>query len=459
MSSPITLSGFNNIDFNAIKQILMQVERQPVDRLETQKATEQTRLTAYSSFNSRLTSFQSALEALESVTPYESQKASSSDTSILTASATSDASRGTFTIRVTSLARPQVTISTDDTSDPLNPTSGRFADYTSNVITGGSFSITPQGKGAVGIDMTGVQTLGQLRDAINAKQTETGVQASIINDGADDSKPFRLVLTSVNSGTANAFSVTETVAFSSPNTKLNLSTDPLSGVAKDSEFTYNGIPIKNSSSTVSNALPGLALTILKEGTASVTVSEDFTSLKDKIKAMVAAFNSFSDFFKEQTTTGSKVLAGDPLLRGVNRDLRQFITQAHANSGSYKYLAELGITLDRSGKMQVDDSALNDALTDRPNDVKAFLSGTSGFSAQLSNRIATYTRSGGSIDGVEDRINSAISSYDKRIEILEQQLILKEQSLTEQFAAADRAISQLNSQVSALSSLDSQYRLF
>ncbi len=459
MSSPITLSGFNNIDFNAIKQILMQAERQPVDRLQTQKSTEQTRLTAYGSFNSRLTSLKSSLDALESLTPYGSQNATSSDASILTVNATSDASRGAFTIEVTSLARPQVTISTDDNSDPENPISGRFADYSSNVITGGSFSITPHGKSAVAIEMTGVQTLGQLRDAINAEQSETGVQASIINDGADANKPFRLVLTSVNSGTANAFTVSETVAFSTPNTKLDLSTDPLSGVATDSEFTYNGIPIKNSSSTVSDAIPGLTLTIQKEGKATVTVSEDFTSLKDEINALVTSFNSFSDFVQEQTTTGSKVLAGDPLLRGANRDLRQFIIQSHSNSGSYRYLAEFGITIDRSGKMQVDDSTLDDALTTRLTDVKAFLSGSSGFAAQLSNHIDAYTRSGGSINGVEDRINSTISSYDQRINVLEQQLVLKEQSLTEQFAAADRAISQLNSQVSALSSLDSQYRLF
>ena len=34
MSSPITLSGFNNIDFSPILTALMQIERQPVAQLE-----------------------------------------------------------------------------------------------------------------------------------------------------------------------------------------------------------------------------------------------------------------------------------------------------------------------------------------------------------------------------------------------------------------------------------------
>ena len=37
MSSGITLSGFNQIDFNQILEVVMQQERQPVALLETQK--------------------------------------------------------------------------------------------------------------------------------------------------------------------------------------------------------------------------------------------------------------------------------------------------------------------------------------------------------------------------------------------------------------------------------------
>ena len=131
MSSPITLSGFNNIDFKSIIDIIIKSEHQPIDRIQALQKTEQARLSAYSSLSTNLSSLQSAFEALESSSAYGNLKASSSDTTTLTVSATASASKGTFSINVISLARPQVT-----TSAAL-----QFNDINAAVISGGSFSI------------------------------------------------------------------------------------------------------------------------------------------------------------------------------------------------------------------------------------------------------------------------------------------------------------------------------
>jgi flagellar hook-associated protein 2 len=243
-----------------------------------------------------------------------------------------------------------------------------------------------------------------------------------------------------------------------PGFNLNLATDPTTGAARDSVFTYNGIQIRSSSTTVSDAIPGLTLDLLKEGSSSVTVSSDQSSLKNGIDALVAAFNSFNDFAGQQMNSGS-ALYGDSLLRGANRDLRSFLVSTHANSGAFQYLSQLGIELDRSGKLQINDSLLTDALANHGDDVKTFLSGTSGFAAQIGTVIENYSADWGSIAGAEGRLNSTISSYDARIQTLQDQLAIQEQTLNQQFTAADQAISQLNSEVSALTALDNQYRLF
>jgi flagellar hook-associated protein 2 len=209
---------------------------------------------------------------------------------------------------------------------------------------------------------------------------------------------------------------------------------------------------------VSDAIPGLTLELLKEGSTSVTVSSDQSSLRDGIDALVTAFNSFNDFTGQQRTSGS-ALYGDSLLRGANRDLRSFLVSAHPNSGVFQYLAELGIELDRNGKLQINDSLLSDALANHPDDAKAFLSGTSGFAAQISAVIDNYSASWGTIAGAEGRLKSTISSYDTRIQTLEAQLVIQEQTLNQQFTAADQAISQLNAEISALTALENQYRLF
>jgi len=452
MGSQITLSGFNNIDFKAITDIIIKSERQPITRLETNKRTEQNKLTAYGSLNTSLSSLRSAFAALNTEDAYEALKATASDTSVLSATATSEATPGTFTLNVTSLARPQVTTSG----------TGQFADINATIFDSGSFSITQDGD-TTNVDLTGVDSLAELRDAINAQQT--GVKASIINDGSG-ATPFRLVLTSAKPGVADAFTVSDTTKLGAgaAGAVLNLSTDATNGVAKDTEFTYNGIAVKSSSTTVDEAVPGLNLSVLKTGSTSVTVTDDNSRLKTKIKAAVSAFNSFNDFFGAQTkldTTGSgrPPLASDPLLRSANRQLRTFFLNSHANSGSLDELLDFGITLDQQGKLQIDDAKLDSVLSSKRADVAAFFSGDSGFAKKITDAIDGYTKSGGAIDSVEDRIKRNIEKYTSKIQDLEFRLITREQQLTAEFAAADRAISQLNSQSSSLAGLGSQFRLF
>jgi flagellar hook-associated protein 2 len=451
--APITLSGFNNIDFRSIIDIIIQSERQPITRLEDSKKAEQSRLTAYGSLSSVLSRVQDAAAALESPSAFGNLKATSSDASVLSAEATSSATKGTLTIDVISLARPQVTVSA----------ASQFSDINATIIDGGSFSIT-QGGVTTNIDLTGVNTLAQLRDAINAQQT--GVKASIINDGSTvDSppKPFRLVLTSTEPGAANAFTVSDATTYlgGAPGA-LNLSTDATNGVAQDTEFKYNGITIKSTSTTVSDAIPGLTLTLVKTGTARIAVTDDDTPLKDKLTELVDAFNSFDDFvqgqFKVPTSSGSTraPLSTDPLLRSVNRQIRSYLTSNHSNSGDIENLVGLGIKLNQTGKLEIDTEALEDALANDPDGVEAFLSEALGFADKIGTAIDAITES---IDAVEDRIEVTISNYTNRIATLESQLVIREDALVRMFAAADEAISQLNSQANALSALGSQYRLF
>jgi flagellar hook-associated protein 2 len=451
--APITLSGFNNIDFKSVVDIIIQSERQPITRLQADQKTEQNRLTAYGSLTSNLTRLQDAFSALQTPTAFGDLKATSSDDTVLSASATSSATKGAFSINVTSLARPQVTASAIR----------QFNDINASVVDGGSFSLT-QGGVTTSVDLTGVTTLAELRDAINSQQT--GVKASIINDGSTaDSppRPFRLVLTSTEAGTANSFTVNDQTTFGggAPGSLLNLSTNGTSGVAQDTQLEYNGIPIKSTSTIVSGAVPGLTLALHKIGTADVTVADDDTSIKGKVTEVVNAFNSFNDFaqgqFKlAQTGSDRPPLSTDPLLRNLNRQIRSYLTSNHDNTGDIHNLAAMGIRLKQSGKLEIDSAALDDALNNDPDGVKAFLSGASGLAAKVGDAIDSMT---GSIVDIQSRIKTTIDTYGKRITDMEGQLALREDALTRQFAAADQAISQLNSQANALNSLGSQYRLF
>ncbi len=469
MSSPITLSGFNNIDFQSVISIMMQQARKPLNTLQTQLSSAQTKLTAYDTLNSQLDSAKSAFDDLLSSSSYGSLKVATSDSSTLMASVTSSAVRGTYNINVTSLARPQVTASGANQFGDINAAifdAGKFAITQKGVTTtidlnAGTYTTNPDGiSNPVDLGMGSITSLSELRDAINSSQS--GVSASIINDGSS-SNPFRLILSSTTPGTVNTFTVNDQTSSGggSAGAVLNLATDPTEGVAKNTVFTYNGIQLQSTSTTVSDAVPGMTFNILKEGQSTITVSDDPSVLKSKITAAVNAFNSFNDYVQSQLRmpTGSSVqptLYNDTTLKSTIRQLKDSVLFDHVVSGSsIKNMADLGIQFDRNGKLTIDSTKLDDTIANHASDVQAFFSNaTTGLSKVVSNLIGSYTKSGGVIDFGQERLQSGIDNLNTRISAMQEQLAIQQQSLTAMFTAADQAISQLNNQSSSISGLSS-----
>ena len=81
MSSPITFSGFNDIDFNAVLEALVAQERQPVVQLETQQSELQKQRAAFGTLATRLSAVESAAQSLASSTAFSATKATSSNES------------------------------------------------------------------------------------------------------------------------------------------------------------------------------------------------------------------------------------------------------------------------------------------------------------------------------------------------------------------------------------------
>jgi len=153
------------------------------------------------------------------------------------------------------------------------------------------------------------------------------------------------------------------------------------------------------------------------------------------------------------------LANDPLLRGANRQIRSALISDVSSGGSIHSLAELGVRLDRNGKLTFDESDFEEALGSNRAAVESFFSAPGGFVDRINDVLDSYVEPGGSIDIVKANTQRTIDSYSARIQALQAQLALREDTLTKQFSAADTAISQLNSQANALGGLTNQFRLF
>lgn len=197
LSSTGLISGLNT---DQLISQLMALERKPEQVLKQRQTDYQAKIAAVLDLQTKLASFKSSLEALNSPAKFNTKSVSVSKTTggnqLLTASASSSASLGTYTVEVDQLAKAAMAAS-----------QGWADRNTTGIAAGaGSFSYKVGSSGAVTtIGVNQNMTLQGLRDAIN--MPGSGVNASIVKNGTG-ANPYRLVLTATSAGSDNTIQIT-----------------------------------------------------------------------------------------------------------------------------------------------------------------------------------------------------------------------------------------------------------
>ena len=447
MGSPITLSGFNQIDFGAILNAVMQQERAPLTRLETHKKTLETQNTAFSTLAGKLSSLETAIENLGKDKSLALLTATSSDPGV-GVSATGGTVTGTYDVIVSELARAQVTAS-----------QSTYTALTDVVATGGTLTLTPATGAPVTITISGSTTLSQLAAAINAND-DSPAAASVVQSSPGI---YQLVLTGKDTGSTNAITITNSmtggagVTFEATNRQD----------AINAEFSVNGLDVVSASNTVADVIDGATLSLVRKDpatTVTVKVGRDTSGASALVKKFISTYNDLTTFAKDQNTAalaGKDSIGRDPLLRGLRDAFRNAISEEYTG-GTRTRLAEIGIGFDMTGKMILDETIFEDAVNDSPADVQLLLSGTDGtggaFGAMKA-LVEEYTQTGGLIGSTKNRIDEQVRGLNRRMDSVSAQLELRRQSLQREYMAADLAMTRLKSQSASLSSVGSGYRLF
>lgn len=312
-------------------------------------------------------------------------------------------------------------------------------------------------------------TLSGIRDAINA--SAAGVTAALVVDGAQT----RLLLTADESGSSNAVSVvvddddasdTNTSGLSQLAYNYDSGTSTFTGnlsetrASSDAAFELNGLSLTNSSNSIVGLVDGLNFTIKKVTTSSesILIQKDTAAIESKVQAFVDAYNSY------QTTLSSLMdykdaagaLSGDSTARRIQSAIRSSTTSSLTLSGNaYTAISDLGVTSDQYGKLSLNSSDFQAALSANPDDVKRFFGGTTitsnlsdntdstGLADNLKNIIDTYINaSTGMLISKEDRIQNSIDDIaDDRLDVIARMASLEER-YTKQFTAMDTLVSQL-----------------
>lgn len=455
MGSPITFSGFNNIDFGGVLNAIMQQERAPITAIEAQRTSLQAQNSAFSTLATRLGALRTAVTALAEGDGLSKVSATTSDANAVGISTGSASVTGRYDLVISNLARAQVTRS--ETT---------YASVDTVVATSGAISLARFNQPPIDILVDPSMTLQDVADAING-HPDSPVNASIVQVSPGQ---YRLVLTGRATGASNGFTVdTSSLAGGSGLAFPDTDGDGTSGdtaadnvqVANDAALTVNGVGITSASNVITDAVPGVTVTLLKKdptATVSIEVAKDQSAATAKVEEFATAYNALVSFINDQNTAvanGKPGIGRDPVVRGLRDALRNALL-APAASGALTRLAEAGVEFDTTGKMRVNTKVLTAALDASSTDVAALFADRFGAIKTL---ISSYTDAGGLVADVRQRIGTQVSRLGARIDVLEAQLALRRAALQREFIAADRAMSQLNNQGSSLTQLTGQYRLF
>jgi flagellar hook-associated protein 2 len=179
----ITFGGLNSgLDTEGIISRFIQVESQPLLRMQRQQAQIEQRKNAYSQLRSQLSTLAQAANGLNNASAFNPVSGASTDATVATITGTPQSGAGTYDLRVSRLAQSHKIASA--------------AQGSSSTAMGLSGEVVLNGK-AVRVEAT--DSLAAFASKINA--ANTGITASILNSGSGTSF---LTLTASNSGAANA---------------------------------------------------------------------------------------------------------------------------------------------------------------------------------------------------------------------------------------------------------------
>ncbi|WP_430468691.1 flagellar filament capping protein FliD [Vreelandella titanicae] len=450
MATITSLGVGSGLDLTGLLDQLQEAERGKLVPITRQKEQQAEKISAYGQLQTALNGFQDALAKINDPKLYQSLSANVRGDAIK-ATTTADALPGSYRVEVSQLA----------TSGTL--ASGRVNEKDQILDLQGAtkLKLTFGSGDSVDIAIAADSTLNSIRDAINADKA-SGVNATIINDGSG----YRLALSSKATGTDASID-----NFSFVDAAGTVVTGPFAEATEvgakrqgqDAALTVNGIAISSAKNQIEGAIQGVTLNLtelsIAEGeTASSTVNIERDTLKQReaINGFVKAFNDLKDtigtltaFDAESDTVGK--LLGDSTVRTIETRLRSVLTGG-VEGGELSTLSQLGVSLQRDGKLKVDDDKLSELVAKNPQALSAFFAGDKkegGLAGKLVTSVEQMLGNNGVLKGAITGAENRVKSLDTRYERMEKTIEGTITRYRTQFGQLDVMIAQMNSMSSYL----------
>lgn len=434
----------SNLPLDKLLEDLRSSENNALLAIQSKQITAENRLSAYSKLSSAIDALKTAGAAISGTGTFGALKTSVTGDG-LTASASSKAIAGQYSIKVEALATTQTLV----TAGQASRTDANGTDGVMTITLGDGSQAT--------LDLTGKSTsLEGLVSAINA-DPKLGVQATIVNDGTGT--PHRLLLTSTKTGTdASVASIAVTgnnalQGIIGYDRSAPLGTFPISETAAtNAAISINGIPISSQNNTITDAIDGVTLSLTKadlNATNTIVISRDDSAASKAVGNFVSAYNNLQSTIKSLTTYDvdkkqGSALTGDSLARRVQTQF-QSVLNVNSSSGAVRSLVSIGINSDpKTGALTIDNDKLTAALKDHLPDVQNLLTGENGLTNKISTIADAFLASGGLISAAKEGTDRSIVDLKKQYDATSARIDSKMETYRMQFTALDTMVAQMNS---------------
>jgi len=442
--APVTVSGLaSGLDTSQIISSLLAVERLPITRLGNQQTKIEGEEAQLQSIQSGLIQLSFGAQELGSPVLFNAaQSVSSSNQSQINATTSSGAAIGGYEIAVTQLANAgqrTFTFTSPAATETIT-------------IDGQSFEV-PVG--------ASIQTLVK---KINSDSNAT-IYAAATNSET-------LVLSTRATGaTGPGF-----IAVSGGETLVE--DGALAKEGRNAEYTVDGVVGTSTSNTVTDAIPGVTLSLkaLTTTTGPVTVvveppAVNTSAIVAQVQSFVSLYNATIAAIQTQLSTRppsdaltgpelqSGTLFGDPELIGLLGGMRQSVYTAQSGlPRELSSLANIGINTGAptgkgpvsksalEGQLKLDTGELESAIRANPAGVEALLRKWSTGFQKLVNAEALP---GGNLDVRISSDGTQVTELTRRIASMNEAVALRQKTLEAQFAAMEAAVSRNQSQSSFL----------
>jgi flagellar hook-associated protein 2 len=294
--------------------------------------------------------------------------------------------------------------------------------------------------------------------AINA--ANKGISAQLVNTG-NASAPFRIMLTGTT-GASNAFSLSSRGTDGNAVANVDFATRLQS--AEDAVLNVNGMSMTSSTNRITDAIAGTTLDLFTTttGAANLDFSRDTSTVKTKIQALVTAFNDANSMLnvvsdpKSTVETYGATLAGNSIVNSVRNQMRSMITSDSSSpSGGLTALRDLGLSISKTGELELDSTKLDNALQYKFDNVVTLLTSNrekqssfsvlpSGSAGEAVKKLTALLDTSSALTTQSANLTTKITSYNKEMAALDTRMAGILARYKKQFATMESMVGQSKS---------------